>query len=127
MFHIINARWIVDGLALILSVLMAARAYLQARREEKVAFRKCFGPEYDRDLLRQSSRCDDVNPYDRQARLKAFKIRDPGVTERYSKGGGTMAQPSGIATGIDPGVIHAATMEGSSPQSPSYSHVSSKQ
>ena len=89
MSHLAIVLLIVGAFALILSTVMAVRAYLENRGEEMAPFRNYFGPEYDRDLLRQSSWCDDENPYNRRTRIDAFNVRDRGATERYSSGSGT--------------------------------------
>jgi len=52
-------------------------------------FRNYFGPDYDRDLLQQSSWCDNENPYDRQTRNGAINVRDRGAADRHSRVSGT--------------------------------------
>ena len=89
MSHLTLVLLIVGAFVLILGTVMAVRAYLENRGEEMAPFRNYFGPEYDRDLLRQSSWCDNESPYDRRTRFNAFKVRDRGATERYSSGSGT--------------------------------------
>jgi hypothetical protein len=89
MSHLTLVLLIVGAFALILGTVMAVRAYLENRGEEMAPFRNYFGPEYDRDLLRQSSWCDDGNLYDRRTRMNAFNTRERGATERYSTGSGT--------------------------------------
>jgi len=89
MSHLAIVLLIVGAFALILGTVMAVRAYLENRGEEMAPFRNYFGPEYDRDLLRQSSWCDNESPYDRRTRFNAFKVRDRGATERYSIGNAT--------------------------------------
>jgi len=89
MSHLAIVLLIVGAFALILGTVMAVRAYLENRGEEMAPFRNYFGPEYDRDLLRQSSWCDDGNLYDRRTRMNAFNTRERGATERYSTGSGT--------------------------------------
>ena len=89
MSHLTIVLLIVGAFVLILGTVMAVRVYLENRVEEMAPFRHYFGPEYDRDLLRQSSWCDDENLYDRQTRFNAFNVRDLGATERYSRGSGT--------------------------------------
>jgi len=86
MSHLAIVLLIVGAFALILGTVKAVRAYLENRGEEMAPFRNYFGPEYDRDLLRQSSWCDNENPYDRQTRLNTFNVRARGTTERYSSG-----------------------------------------
>jgi hypothetical protein len=86
MSHLAFILLIVGAIALILGMVMAVRAYLENRGEEIAPFRNYFGPGYDRDLLRQSSWCDNENPYECQTRLNAFDIRERGGTERYSSG-----------------------------------------
>jgi hypothetical protein len=80
---------IVGAFALILGTVLAVKAYLENRGEEMAPFRNYFGPEYDRDLLRQSSWCDNENPYDRQTHSNAFHVRDRGATGRHSSGSGS--------------------------------------
>ena len=87
--HLAIVLLTVGAFALILGAIRAVRAYFENRGEEMAPFRNYFGPEYDRDLLRQSSWCDSENPYDRQTRLNALNIRERGATERYSSGRGT--------------------------------------
>jgi hypothetical protein len=89
MSHLTLVLLIVGAFVLILGTVMAVRAYLENRGEEMAPFRNYFGPEYDRDLLRQSSWCDNESPYDRRTRFNAFKVRDRGATERYSIGNAT--------------------------------------
>lgn len=69
MSHFAIVLLIVGAFALIIGTVMAVRAYLENRGEEMAPFRNYFGPEYDRDLLRQSSWCDNENSYDRQSRF----------------------------------------------------------
>jgi hypothetical protein len=89
MSHLAIVLLTVGAFVLILGTVKAVRAYLENRGEEMAPFRNYFGPEYGRDLLRQSSWCDNENPYDRQTRLNALDIRERGTTERYSSGRGT--------------------------------------
>lgn len=86
--HIEIVLLIVGAFVLIPGTVMAVRAYLKNRGEEMAPFRNYFGPEYDRDLLRQSSWCDNENPFDRQTRLNASNVREQDATERYSSGSG---------------------------------------
>jgi hypothetical protein len=89
MSHLAIVLLILGAFVLILGTVKAVRAYLENRGEEMAPFRNYFGPEYDRDLLRQSSWCDNENPYDRQTRSSAFNVRDQGATERHSSGSGS--------------------------------------
>jgi hypothetical protein len=89
MSHLAIVLLIVGAFALILGTVKAIRAYLENRGEEMAPFRHYFGPEYDRDLLRQSSWCDNESIYDRRTRFDAFNVRDRDATERYSSGRGT--------------------------------------
>ena len=86
MSHLALVLLIVGAFALLFGVVMAVRAYLQNRGEEMAPFRNYFGPGYERDLLRQSSWCDNENQYDRQTHVNAFDTRERGATERYSSG-----------------------------------------
>ena len=88
MSHLAMVLLIMGAFVLILGTVMAVRAYLE-NREEMAPFRNYFGPEYDRDLLRQSSWCDNENPYDRQTRSNAFNVRDRGASGRHSSGSGS--------------------------------------
>ena len=87
--HLTVAMLLVGAFVLIFGTGVAARAYLKNRAEEIAPFCNYFGPEYDRDLLRQSSWSDDENPYNRRTRIDAFNVRDRDATERYSSGSGT--------------------------------------
>ena len=86
MSHLAIVLLILGAFALVLGTIKAVRAYLENRGEEMAPFRNYFGPEYDRDLLRQSSWCDDENPYDHQTRLNAFNVRERSITGRHSSG-----------------------------------------
>jgi hypothetical protein len=83
---------IVCAFVLILGTVKGVRACFEHRAEEMAPFRNYFGPEYDRDLLRQSSWCDEENLNDRRLRIDAINVRDRGATERYSSGSGTTWQ-----------------------------------
>ena len=89
MSHLAIVLLSVGAFALILGTVKAIRAYLENRGEEIASFLDYFGPEYHRDLLRQSSWCDNESLYDRRTRIDAFNVRDRGATERYSSGSGT--------------------------------------
>ncbi|MGD0480147.1 MAG: hypothetical protein ABSA42_08250 [Terracidiphilus sp.] len=89
MSHLAIVLLIVGAFVFILGTVKAVRAYLENRGEEMAPFRNYFGPEYDRDLLRQSSWSDDENLNDRRTRVDAFNDRDRGATERHSIGSGT--------------------------------------
>ena len=89
MSHLTIVLLIVGAFVLILGTVKAVRAYLENRCEEIAPFRNYFGPEYDRDLLRQSSWCDDENLYDRRTRVDAVNIRDRASPSGYSSGSGT--------------------------------------
>ena len=88
MSHLTMVLLIVGAFVVILGSVKAFRSYIVNRDEEMTPFRNYFGPEYDRDLLRQSSWCDDDNLNDRRTRIDAFNVRDRGATERYSSGSG---------------------------------------
>jgi hypothetical protein len=94
MSHLTIVLLIAGAFAFILGTVKAVSAYLENRSEETAPFRNYFGPEYDRDLLRQSSWSDDENLYDRRTRSDAFNTRDRGATERYSSGSGTTSRNS---------------------------------
>ena len=82
MSHFTIALVIVGAYVLIFGTVMAVRAYLRNRFEEVAPFRNYFGAEYDRDLLRQSSWCDDENLYDRPTRIGEFDIHERNSNER---------------------------------------------
>ena len=88
--HLTIAMLLVGAFVLIFGTGVAARAYLKNRAEEIAPFRHYFGPEYDRDLLRQSSWCDGENLSDRRTRFEAFNVGHWDATERYSRGSGTI-------------------------------------
>jgi hypothetical protein len=82
MFYLAIVLLIVGAFALILGTVMAVRAYLENRGEEMAPFRNYFGPDYNRDLLLQSSSCDDENLKDR-TRIDTFNVRDRDAVEQY--------------------------------------------
>jgi hypothetical protein len=88
MSHLTIALLVVGAPVLILGAVKAIKTSFENRCDESAPFRNYFGPEYDRDLLRQSSWSDDENHHGLRTRL-AVNIREGGVTERYSSGGGT--------------------------------------
>ena len=81
---------IMGAFVLLLGTVMAVGAHIKNRDEAKAPFRDYFGPEYDRDLLRQSSWCEDEKLYDRHTTVDAFNARDRSATERYSRSSGTV-------------------------------------
>jgi hypothetical protein len=81
------ALMIVSAFASILSTVMVFRAHHRNRLEEMAPFRDYFGAEYDRDLLRQSSWCDDENLDDHQNRIDSQGLRDRNADEKYSRSG----------------------------------------
>ena len=89
MSHLTIVLLIAGAFPLIFGTVKAVSAYLENRSEEMAPFRNYFGPEYDRDLLRQSSWCDGDNLYDQRNRINAVSIRDRAATERHSSGSGT--------------------------------------
>ena len=89
MYHLTNAQLIIGAFVLILGVFIAVKTFLDNRRKEKAPFRNYFGPEYDRDLLRQSSWCDEGETYDGRTRFEGFNVRHPGAIVRYSRDNGT--------------------------------------
>lgn len=89
MSHLTIVLLMVGAIAFILGAVKAVRSYLENRGEEIAPFRNYFGPEYDRDLLRQSSWCDDGNLDDRRARMDASKARSQAAAKRHSSGSGT--------------------------------------
>jgi hypothetical protein len=88
MSHFTIVLLIVSAFVLILGTVMAVRSFLENRAEEMAPFRNYFGPEYDRDLLRQSAWCDDENLYGLRFRF-VFNIRDKGAVEPYPRGTST--------------------------------------
>ncbi len=89
MSHLAIVLLTVGAFALILGTVKAVGAYLENRGEEMAPFRNYFESEYDRDLLRQSSWCDNENPYDRQNRSSVFNVRDRSATGGHSSNSGT--------------------------------------
>lgn len=89
MSHLAIVLLIIGAFVLILGTVQAIRACFENRAEEMAPFRNYFGPEYDRDLLRQSSWSDDEDLSNRRIRIDALNVRDWGVTERYSRDSGT--------------------------------------
>jgi hypothetical protein len=83
MFHLSNAILLVGAFVLILGVGLVVRAFLGNRRGDSAPFRDYFGPEYDRDLLQQStfSETEDWQA-DRHARFSPFRLREPGTGKR---------------------------------------------
>jgi hypothetical protein len=77
---------IVSAFVFILGMVMAVKAFLVNRAEEKAPFRDYYLPEHDRELLRLSAWSDDENKFDRQTRFEAFNTRDRQATGRYSRG-----------------------------------------
>ena len=90
MSHLTIVLLIAGAFAFILGTMKAVSAYLENRGEEIAPFRNYFGPEYDRDLLRQSSWCDNDNPSDRLTRSDAFNTSDRQASERHPIGSGTI-------------------------------------
>jgi|HubBroStandDraft_1064217.scaffolds.fasta_scaffold08619_2 hypothetical protein len=88
MSHFTIALVIVGALVLILGTVVVVRAYLKNRLDEMAPFRDYFGAEYVRDLIRQSSWCDDESPYVRQNRIDSYDIRDRNANEQYLRGSG---------------------------------------
>jgi hypothetical protein len=88
MSHPTIAVLLVGALVFIFGTVMAVKAYLKNRGEEMAPFRDYFGPAYDRDLLQQSSWCDDESLYNRRTPFDGFNVRDPGTTSWHSRGRG---------------------------------------
>jgi hypothetical protein len=88
MSHLAIVLSIVGAFVLILGTIKVVRTYLEDRGEEMAPFRNYFGPEHERDLLRQSSWSDDENLDARRTRVDASNDRDRGATERHSTGSG---------------------------------------
>jgi hypothetical protein len=86
MFHLTNGMLLFVVLVLILGVGVAARAFLGYRRGKSAPFRDYFGPEYDRDLLQQSSLSETEDWLaDRHARFTPFRLRDPGTSQQRTR------------------------------------------
>lgn len=99
MSHLTIILLIVGAFAFILGTVKAVSAYLENRSEEIAPFRNYFGPEYDRDLLRQSSWCDDGDLYDGRTRVEVFNTRVRAAAERHPSGWGASGlQSSGSGT-----------------------------
>ena len=64
------------ALALVLGVIPAIKALLGDRNRDDAPFRDYFGPEYDRDLLRQSTLSETEEwRADDDSRLPSFRLR----------------------------------------------------
>ncbi|MGA2168545.1 MAG: hypothetical protein ABSG62_10055 [Terracidiphilus sp.] len=87
MHHLTNALLLVATLALLLfCIVLALRAFLANRREEAAPFRNYFGPEYDRDLLQQSSWSETEDGMtDRPSRFAPLLLHDLGANERRTR------------------------------------------
>ena len=86
MYHFNDAELLVGVLAVLLAVILVARAIVGDRKEKSAPFRNYFGTGYQRELLRHSdlSESDDWRA-DRQSRFMPFRSRDTGVDERRIK------------------------------------------
>ncbi len=73
---------LVSAVVVILGIVAAIRAYFQNRRREAAPFRNYFNTDYDRDLRRQSSWCDEEDwPSDRHSHFTPIRLRDLGANE----------------------------------------------
>jgi hypothetical protein len=74
----------------VLGMFMDARVHLKNRSQEMAPFRRYFGAEYDRDLLRQSSWSDGESPSEPQTRVEATNMGDRCAIERRPEGSGAI-------------------------------------
>jgi hypothetical protein len=78
-----NTQLIVGAIVLVVVIGIAVAAYVAQRKSRTLAFRNRFGSEYDRALVSHGSpRQAEAKLADREARVKAFEIRDLSPTER---------------------------------------------
>jgi hypothetical protein len=76
MISFTEAVLLASAFALALSVIPAIRTSLRDRNRRAAAFRDYFGPEYDRDLLRQSTLSETEEwRADDDSRLPSFRPR----------------------------------------------------
>jgi hypothetical protein len=69
--------------AVVLIIAIAVMWYVLYRKARTRGFRKRFGPEYDRTVLRHgSSSKAEATLADRETRVKALEIRDISTTDR---------------------------------------------
>ncbi len=80
--HLLNAMLLVSSLFLLLGAVLGVRNLLEIRKGRSSLFRDYFGPEYDRDLLRQSafSEAEDWQA-DRHVRFAPLRLREPEANE----------------------------------------------
>ena len=83
MDQLTKALLITGAIILIVCVVLALRAIQRLHRQQAAPFRDYFGPEYDRDLLRQSELSESQDwRADRHPSFTPFRLRDPRADER---------------------------------------------
>jgi hypothetical protein len=86
MFHLTIAMLLIGAIVLLLGVVLAVRAFIEKRNGEMAPFRDYFGPEYDRDLRRQSAFSDSEDwRADYQSRFTPFRLRDPEANNQETR------------------------------------------
>ena len=80
---------IVSAFVLISGVVMAVRPFLQSHAEVSAPFPDYVEREYDRDLVQQSSWCDDKNLYVLRTRY-SLNVRDRGAHPLLSRDSSTI-------------------------------------
>jgi hypothetical protein len=82
-YHFTTTQIVVAALVFVVVVGIAIAAFVGHRRTRTRALRNRFGSEYDRAVVTHgSSHQAEAKLADRQTRVKAFEIRELGVTER---------------------------------------------
>lgn len=72
----IDAILLASALALLIGLIPTIRTSLRKRNKAAAGFRDYFGPEYDRDLLRQSTLSETEEwQADDDSRLPSFRTR----------------------------------------------------
>ena len=91
MVHLMNVMFFAGAIILFVGVGLAVKAFFANLRERSAPFRDYFGPEYERDLLRQSffSETQDWRA-DSDARFTPFRLREQGTSERRTRVGGSV-------------------------------------
>jgi hypothetical protein len=80
---------IASAFVLISGIVMAVRPFLQSRVEVLAPVHDYAGREYDRDLVQQSSWCDDENLYVLRTRY-SLNVRDRGAHPLISRDSSTI-------------------------------------
>jgi|ERR1700733_2262896 hypothetical protein len=83
LFNFTNAQLMVAAVVLALAVVIAVVGYVTYRKTRTQGFRKRFGLEYDRAVLKHGSSSNaEAKLADREARVKTLGLRDIGATDR---------------------------------------------